>query len=151
MKAPTLALVLVAVVFNTGVLADSLTETKGIEINQPADLVQSVSDQGLQSNFEDNKVLATAGTYTDRGTLSWPRAQYQEPVLDQEPQSSYNYNEGAMVDEVIPRAVDNVEGLREISRGKRPNYVAIKPATPDIVYSQEAPVTKSRVRPKGLY
>lgn len=48
---------------------------------------------------------------------------------------------GVRLEEILPRASENVQGLKDVTGGKR------RPMTPDIVMSQEAPVQKTRVRP----
>lgn len=60
----------------------------------------------------------------------------------------YEYVSAVRAEEVIPRAVENVQGLKEITDGKRKTYTDMAgPMTPDIVMSLKAPVQKTRVRP----
>eukprot|EP00884_Botryococcus_braunii_P007427 jgi/Botrbrau1/16686/Bobra.0267s0002.1 len=144
-KALTLALVLAAIVWHRYVLADDIALSNSNYDYISSEVSQTASDQGLQPYSEDAQSTTTASSAIDPSVLSWPRAQYQDPELNRESRPYYDDKLGRRVDVVVPRASDNVQGLKEISIGDGPTYAGLRPATTDVLLSLQAPVAQTRL------
>jgi hypothetical protein len=144
LKIPVLVLVVAAMVVEVSVLAENIPQDTTADTYPLPTSIETAGDLYLQPNVGGQ---ASASSTADTGSeaLSWPRTQVQDLQTIEEPRTYYDDKQGRRVDEVVPRAIDNVNGLRDISHGDRQTYANVGPVTPDIALSREAPVAQTRV------